>query len=495
MSVNPLAEIRSKSELILKGVAFIALLSLFLKAIIDIDQAFDTWWYHIPFAARLWNLVPADRYTNFVKEEFRYLGFPLLIEYLSGFLWWATRHVQAGNLVNYFCLILYCVFLQAYFKVPFYLSSLALLAVPLVQIHASTYYVDLPGAVFLSGVVLLTYRLFVLDGNDADTPKDLLLIIILSTMAVNTKFQFIPLVAFVLAIALARIVWIRWKLFRGQEKTLRHLLTLLPTTILGGALIFATPLKNLAIYGNPFYPIRFEVAGIVLNHDIGFYQHAADSVAEVPQVQRWLYSILEVRSPLWNIDQWSPDPSLSRLGGFFGAYVIFNLLLLVYLCWHHRSRASFMAIAVLVIMSAVTALAPQSHELRYYMYWMVSLVSLNLLLLAALERSPKPSRWLNFSSIGIACVAFLLIVIIRTNFAYIAPTFHTLDTHFKYFFDPNILAQIQPDEDVCLINRSQQYRKTFLYAPIFHRDLGYTYSIRAALEPEECGDLRQIEVP
>ncbi|MDJ0690519.1 MAG: hypothetical protein QNJ41_18665 [Xenococcaceae cyanobacterium MO_188.B32] len=469
-------------------------ISIFFKAIVDVDRSFDTWWYHIPFAARLWNIVPAEQYTNFVKEEYRYLGFPLLVEYLGGFFWFVTRHVQASNLVNYFSLLLYCFFLNSYFQVPFYLSGIALLAIPLVQIHASSFYVDLPGAVLLSALILTTYYLYVHRGKEVDNRRNFILILLVSVAAVNTKFQLIPIVAFVLSFALLRIVWLRWQLIRAGKKTYRWLLKLLPIVILAGLLIFATPLKNVVIYGNPFYPIRFELAGIVLNHDVGFYQHASDLIKDRPQVVRWLYSIFEVNSPLWSIDQWSPDAAKSRLGGFFGAYVAFNLLVLGYIFWQNRCRETKVVIAILGIMSAVTAIAPQSHELRYYMYWMITLVSFNLLLVSHLEksRSPQTPSLLNFRHLAIACLPFLVVVAVKTNFSYIAPKFYTLDKHIQTFVDPATFKKIQPGDNVCLVNKSFQYRKTFLYTPYFHPQLGYSFSIRSALDPSECKEIKKI---
>ena len=477
---------------ILNFLALTLAISIFFKAIIDVDRSFDTWWYHIPFAARLWNIVPTEQYTNFIKEEYRYLGFPLLVEYLGGFFWFVTRHVQASNLVNYFSLLLYCWFLNFYFQVPFYLSGIALLAIPLVQIHASSFYVDLPGAVLLSTVVLTTYYLYVRKGKEVDNRRNFILILLVSTAAVNTKFQLIPIVAFVLCFALLRIVWLRWQLIQAGQKNSGWLLKLIPIVILAGLLIFATPLKNVVIYGNPFYPIRFEVAGIVLNHDTGFYQHASDLIKDRPQAVRWLYSILEVNSPLWSIDQWSPDPAKSRLGGFFGAYVVFNLLLLGYICWQHRCRETNIAIALLAIMSAVTAIAPQSHELRYYMYWMITLVSLNLLLVSNLEISAQTPSLLNARNLAIACLPFLVVVAVRTNFSYLAPKFYTVDKHIQTFVNPAIFEKIQPGDEVCLVNKSFQYRKPFLYTPYFHPQLGYSYSIKSALKPSECGDTKKI---
>lgn len=34
------------------------LLSMGLKAVFDIDRNFDSWAYHLPFAAKLWGIIP-----------------------------------------------------------------------------------------------------------------------------------------------------------------------------------------------------------------------------------------------------------------------------------------------------------------------------------------------------------------------------------------------------------------------------------------------------
>ena len=40
-------------EIVLTVIATLVIISIFLKAIIDIDTNYDTWWYHLPFAARI----------------------------------------------------------------------------------------------------------------------------------------------------------------------------------------------------------------------------------------------------------------------------------------------------------------------------------------------------------------------------------------------------------------------------------------------------------
>ena len=102
--------------------------------------------------------------------------------------------------------------------------------------------------------------------------------------------------------------------------------------------VFATPLANLATHGNPYYPVRMSLAR----------PRAARAPRtptprrrlgsqRAPRPVRFACSLLEIGiRPLsdehrWTVDQWMPDDSGgNRMGGFFGAYVVVNLALLVW---------------------------------------------------------------------------------------------------------------------------------------------------------------------
>ena len=71
---------KSKSviEIILSAIAIAVAISIFLKAIMDIDTNYDVGWYHLPFAARIWGIVPENAFIAEPLIEYRYDGFPLL---------------------------------------------------------------------------------------------------------------------------------------------------------------------------------------------------------------------------------------------------------------------------------------------------------------------------------------------------------------------------------------------------------------------------------
>ena len=391
-------------------------------------------------------------------------------------------HVQAANLVCFLSLILYFCFLKVYFKIPLYLSAIALLAIPLVQTHATTCYVDLPGNLALSALIMMTYWLYTQKNYNK---RDLLIIFIAAASAANIKPQLVPLVFLVLSFTAFRIVWLSLK-HSQAGKTSKWLWMFLPVG-LATLLIFATPIKNVIFHGNPFYPVRIEVAGKVLNHAVGLYSAAPEALENASRPQRWLYSVLEINAPGWSVDQWNGNnPNLmNRMGGFFGAYMVFNVLLLGYLLVRDR-RQAFAAVAVMAIVSAVAANFPQSHELRYFMYWAISLVSINLFLVCR----DKPGRIVNPKTLGIVCVFALAVVITRTQGVYVTPSFMTLEKHVQNVVNPEVLAQIKPSEKVCLVGR-QPY--TFLYASEFHPQLIYSYSVKAAGDASNCGAYRPIE--
>lgn len=100
---------------LLNSAAIIVILSMFFKSLIDVDRSYDSWWYHLPFAARIWGIVPVTSYAFQDFLEARYHGFPLLAQFLQGFFWVVFQRVQAANLVSFLSLIIYFCFLKFYF--------------------------------------------------------------------------------------------------------------------------------------------------------------------------------------------------------------------------------------------------------------------------------------------------------------------------------------------------------------------------------------------
>lgn len=491
-------------ETILSVSAVVLIVAIFLKAVLDVDNNYDPGWYHIPFAGRIWGILPRSMFIGDEKWfEPRFDGFPLLAHFLQGFFWRITGRMQSTNLVSFFSVIGYLCFLRKFFQVPLYLSAIALFSIPLVLTHASTSFVDLLGNIGVSILVMMSYRFY--QNHQLPTKIELLMAVMGAAIAVNTKTQLQPLVFFILIVVGIRLGWQLWR----HQVARKQLWKILPVALLASVIIFASPIKNTVLYGNPLYPIKVQVAGIVLNHKL-----SPEAYDEGNRQLNWLKSVLDIDTPLtWTPDQWSTVIQRNRRGGFFGAYVVFNCLLLLgffvreliqnkSLPKSDRSQSAKFALLTAIVMSLPPLNFPQSHELRYFMYWMISLVSLNLYLVALPKNLQLLGKWLQPKYLGLVYAIFLTIVLVKTQGFYVKPSLMTETQYVNFGVKPQYLSKIQPDEKVCLISRHigediktapiVALKYAFVYSSYFHPEKNYDYSIQVALNPESCGDRKII---
>ena len=496
------------------------IVAIFLKAVLDVDDSYDPGWYHLPFAARLGGILPKEMFIGDEKWfEPRFDGFPLLAHFLQGLFWRVTGRIQSTNLVAFFSVIGYFAFLRVYFQVPLYLSAIALFSIPLFLTNATTSFVDLFGNVGISILVMMTYSFY--KNKDLPSFSELFVAFLGAAIAVNTKTQLQPLGLFILIFTGSRLAWLYW-----QQHRVKHLVKVLPLTILAILIIFASPIKNTLIHQNPLYPIKVEIGGVVLNHKL-----SPEAYETGNRQQKWINSVLEINAPhFWTADQWSSDFDRNRRGGFFGLYVVFNILLLLGLLFREaiqnkyllvrkdrakeqtvatskteNSRAAKIAFFTAIAMSIVPINFPQSHELRYFMYWMICLVSLNLALISLPKNRELWGRWLKPKYMGLIYLVFLTIVLIRTDGTYIKVKNASLDKHVTFGVKPDLIAQIKPNERVCLLSKHMgeevqgapmaALKYAFLYSSYFHPELDYDYSIQATLDPANCGDRTIIPQP
>lgn len=488
--------------------------SIFLKAVIDMDNNYDPGWYHLPFAGRIWGILPREMFIGDEKWfEPRFDGFPLLAHFLQGFFWRITGRIQSTNLVGFFSITGYFWFLRAFFQVPLYLSAIALFSIPLVLTNATTSFVDLFGNVGISILVMMTYSFY--KNKQVPKVKELLIAVVGAAIAVNTKTQLQPLACYILVFTVARLGWLYWQQ-GSKQKVKTCLISLLAATI-----IFASPIKNTILYANPFYPIKIKVGGIVLNHKLDPEAYESGN-----RQKNWVTSVLEINSPyFWKPDQWSDFPERSRRGGFFGAYVVFNLLLLSGFFFRElaqnksipkggeqrdnpegiapqHSREAVFAVLTTLAMSIVPLNFPQSHELRYFVYWMICLVSLNIYLVSLPKNRQLLGRWLQPKYMGLVFAVFLAIVLTKIGGLYARPLFSSLDKYTDFGVKLNLLEQIKPNQQVCLISRHlgediqsspiAALKYAFVYSSYFHPEIDFDYSIQTAFDPEACGDRLKI---
>jgi hypothetical protein len=258
--------------------------------------------------------------------------------------------------------------------------------------------------------------------------------------------------------------------------------------------IFATPVKNLLLYGNPVYPVVVKVAGIELNHKEETPPEPSLPGSKLPRPLLWLYSVFEiVPRPLFDGD-WSMDQGGSRIigdqfGGYLGAYVLFNSLLFLYLGYCNWSRETKIAAFIIILMSVVTALMPSSPRLRYYMYWMIVLVSFNLTIISNLAISASFPKFINPRNMGLISGLTLGIVIICTHAEYVRPLFFPFSVFFERKVDSNLLKQIHEGDKVCIKLPHQQW--LFLYSSVFQPPLNY--SIKHDESNDQCESRRMLK--
>ncbi len=475
-------------------VAILAILLLSVKAWVDVDYSYDTWMYHLPFAARLSGIVPATDYAYTTGQAFRYDGFPLLGEFLQGLLWRGFGRLQAANFVALGGLCLFVFFLRTCLGIPLAYATIGLLAIPLVQVHATACYVDLPANLALSALLLLTYLFLI--RRDSITGRNLLLAAISAAVAVNTKLQLMPLAFIALC-----VIGMRLLLLDGEPKTPMRAgrrPVLLALSLMALPLIFLTPIKNLVLYHNPLFPVDLHLFGMSLhgNEPVPSGRQALPFVPEylvyASPARRWLLSLLEVgirpfTDPRrWSIDQYMPRGSMgSAMGGFSVVYVLFNLALLVYQALRSRDGQTLVAVLFVAFMSAVASVMPQSHTLRYYMFWMITLVSLNLYLAfnpsVPAAANPVAVR----RALGLLLCGALALVITVTHGRYLLPRFFPVEALMQEHLDPRVLRAIPDGGEVCLFRQPW----TFLYAAHFHPPR--RYALKEGLSDEECGSYRR----
>jgi hypothetical protein len=476
-----------KPELLFTLAAAALLLGIGLKAWLDVDGNWDTWAYHLPFAARLWGLADASRFVLDDYFQPRYEGFGVFGEYLQGALWTLFGRPEAANLVGYFGLLLFLLFLRRRYAVPFHLSVLALLAVPMIQAHAATAYIDLPGGIATAAVILLTYSLYAEEGPPRR--RDVALLLLAAACAANIRLNHMPIVALALLMALPKILPV---FLRSQPGARSRRRAVLGIAALGLALavVFYTPLRNTLVHGNPVYPMAVKIAGVELNHTEVAPEEPQIPSLDMPRPLRWVFSTLELtRQPLyqghWSIDQAATD----HIGGFMGAYVALHLGLLGYLAWRYKSRETRVAVLAVLIMSLVTAFMPNAARLRYYMYWMIVLVSLNLYLVAHLSRLGRVSVLAWQRSIALLAGLVVLVVLADTRAVFVRPTFYSFQQFKAKKVDPKLIATIQPGEQVCLSLDHWQFQ--FVFVDRFQGEKRYT--VKQASSAAACGSARVLD--
>lgn len=458
--------------------ALVLLASVLRAALHDVSQAFDSLYYHVPFAARFAGISSPEAYVFSPDNQERLKGYALFAEKLQGLLYLATGRPEGANLLSFASAPLLAMYMARRYRVPFGLTVFALFALPLVMTHATSAYVDLPANACAAAFVLEAYALA--SRRVPARAKALVRVLVLGAVTAAMRFQLAPTV--VLGLGLVAFAAVRARKGRTSR---------LAVVALGAPFVFAKPLSNLVLYGNPVYPVELTVLGRSLPFHETRYVASPDYLANSPQPLRFLCSLAEIGLPplgtpsRWTVDQYAPPGTdASRMGGTFAPYLFAMLALFVALAFVRGKKARGL-VALVVGLTAIVAPSPQSHDLRYYMVWPIVLVCATLVLAVETSRDRRLlARALRVAVPTVVMGAFV-VVAHTTSYEWIAPSGSTFEEMLAKRVDKATIDGIKEGETVCLWRPPL----TFYYSAQFH---GRRYRVIEGETPAACGTARVV---
>jgi len=480
----PWRGLRFRTSLTSTAVTILALVTfalVLIRALKTADPYWDTLAYHWPYAARLAGLCDRSCFVLWPAMESRYDGFPLVLTALQGYLWRFTGTPALGDLFNIATVVILGLYLKARFEVPLAWSWLAFLAIPAVQVQLTSSYIDVPINAAVTIAVMVLLRMLV--ARTADHRADVLLALLALGFAAGSKYQMLP-VALLAWSAIVLLATGEPALVRAQRRA--AVFSLL--AVAGALVLLPKVVANALHFGNPLYPVGFDVGPLHFAGTEGMMP--ANSISEAwkddPRWLRWLASVFEFdafrgRPLLWTVGQadvQQGSPSF-RMGGYFVPYVLAALALV---SW--SARATPLArrpLGLVIVLGLLCAALPMSHELRYYMFWMLTLVSCALVLAHSpvfAHSQQSLQRSITQAAVAIAAAS----VISMTGAAYLlASKGEGLSALLK---DTNeVTLQVPDGGTLCVLNRNP---RAFLYASLFHPTRRYLTRVLFADEPADC---------
>ncbi|MCA9799650.1 MAG: hypothetical protein KC474_08860, partial [Cyanobacteria bacterium HKST-UBA04] len=373
-------------------VAIGVLVILGLKSALELDRWFDTWSYHLPFAARLWGIVGPDQF-DFQHRTSWFAGFTKLGHWLEGGVWALTGRASTASLVSYFSFVALVMASARLLRLSFAMVCFAFLNVPLLGYLIRVTSNDLLDNMFATLMILCAMRWYWCTGKETQAPGTRLYwlgaVVVLGALATYTKFQMVPVVVFTLTAVACRAVYVAWRDLGNGWAFLRWIvLKLLPISMAVFGLVFFFNLKNMVVYAhtpylsNPFYPITLEGMGLyvpgVVSGDFRNYL-APDHLETMPQPYLWGISMLRD----WGgLNPWHLKSGV--LGGYGLIYLTFHLVWFMVnalwsTCTHKKTY-----VAVMLVLTLTTPFLPNAFVLRYYLYWFILLILFNCVMAGGL---------------------------------------------------------------------------------------------------------------
>jgi hypothetical protein len=473
----------------------VLLAAIVRKAWLDLDVAWDSLAYHLPFAGLRAGILSASEYHLSRLMLERYNGFPILPDLIQGALWRATSRIQAPNLIGLAGLLPLVGILKKVFRVPLTYSLVALLSIPVVLIQSTSSYVDLFSNCWMAGMLLLILAAILYSESFSTTR--LIGIFVCFAVVLNSKIQLGPVALAALGVFLVLLWFTRRRYARLsffiENGGMWRKLGVASALVLLLAIGFANPIKNWIEFRNPIYPLPIVGGRIVAPGEVAA---KPDYLAHSSQGFRWLISTFEYKSfegrrPLWTNGQGdvtSDSPALF-MGGNFGALVLFNILWLGFLQSKVKDSLGWAPCWFMGAITLVTAFMPGSPQSRYYMYWIVCLVLLNLILIVNHLRGER-GRDARILYVG-GMASFLLFVLCATDFVYVHRSGTTMTGMAQKVEKRLVDAHLREGETVCMANINPF---ALLFAPELHPELRakFHYKIQELYGPGDCDGVRPL---
>jgi len=446
------------------AVAAAAVLMLCLRAVRHFDDSWDATSYHLVFAAfRAGILTPEDFTPIPLMLDQMYKGFPPLLDIIRGYVWRITGSILLLQLFNLSAIVALAGFWRLCFQLPMQWTLIAILSIPLLQIGATTLYVDAWSNCFFAMPLSALSASFI--ERRRLTRLELAISGIGLAIAANSKPQFMVLGPVLLLLMLA------YQAYRlMQEERRRELLVLAGLSVLASAAICFTVWRNLLLEGNPIYPMTVSILGHQLRGTLPTTIWVGPEYLDgVPQPLKWLLSVLEFRAfegrdlpytidqhatiPIGPVPTHDPRPPSFRMGGYFAPLVIGLWVWLLIFIRGRTLRDRLRWLTPPILTAALVAPLPGSFELRYFSFLMLNLAFVTFL---AAQRSSAPQM-----PFGAFLLVMFLAVGMLTGWRYFDATPYSVDDHIKaHGFDRAITGH-----DLCFEHRN---RDSLLFTYIFH---------------------------
>jgi hypothetical protein len=362
---KPLRHAIHALEIAGSAMALLAMVVLGFRAMLRLELRWDTFTYHLPFAALHARLHVPYELPPLLQAY--YQGFPPLPEFLQGLLWRLTGSINATGIVNYLALLLFLFFLVRYLSARFWIAAVLSLTAPLVLIHAASSYNDLFTNALLATTVTAVLSMILFDRwTDA---KLLAWCLAGAVGAAWSKFTVLPIVLLVFAC-----------LFLAYGRNLRQPAMRKMSLWVAIALFLALVpcCKNWVLYRNPTWPYGFtalksQFPSKLDTHSVGTEQ-SPPPLRGASQPELFFRSLFEIDHPTsypnrerWIIDQGNAWLAF-RSGGFWAVSVVTTTFATVLLGFLSRLRHGIVVAVAIAIFWGLLAISPQSHELRYYLF-------------------------------------------------------------------------------------------------------------------------------